>query len=150
LNFANGAKAFERSGDVLRFVFFTCVCAPSIVATVGILVNYFGGRADLKHSALVVMSWWLSHAVGVLVIAPFVVMLFGSTHHRMDLAEFVELTALLIGLIVVCLLVFGPLSMTLNSNHVIRVWLCVPFLLWAAFRFCPLEAAGTAVILFGS
>jgi hypothetical protein len=26
----------------------------------------------------------------------------------------------------------------------------VPFLLWAAFRFCPLEAAGTTLILFGS
>jgi two-component system NtrC family sensor kinase len=28
--------------------------------------------------------------------------------------------------------------------------LCVPFLMWAAFRFCPLEAAGATLILFGS
>jgi hypothetical protein len=58
--------------------------------------------------------------------------------------------ALLLGLIFICLLVFGPLSISLNEKHLVRAWLCVPFLMWAAFRFCPLEAAGTTLILFGS
>jgi len=79
-----------------------------------------------------------------------VILLFRASHHRMDLREFGELTILLVGLIFVCLLVFSPLSLSLNGNQVIRVWLCVPFLIWAGFRFCPLEAAGTTLILFGS
>jgi len=60
------------------------------------------------------------------------------------------LTVLLLGLIFVCLLVFSPLSLWLNKNHVVQAWLCLPFLVWAGFRFCPLEAAGTTLILFGS
>jgi len=48
------------------------------------------------------------------------------------------------------LLVFGPLSLSLNKYQVVLAWLCVPFLIWAGFRFCPLEAAGTTLILFGS
>jgi integral membrane sensor domain MASE1 len=96
------------------------------------------------------LSWWLSHGIGALVVAPFLILLFGTSHHRLNLREFGELLILLLGLIFVCLLVFGPLSLSLNKNQIVRAWLCVPFLIWAAFRFCPLEAAGTTLILFGS
>jgi integral membrane sensor domain MASE1 len=148
--FAHGLKAFDRAKDVCLFAFFTCICAPSINAVVGISADYFGGHASLTDSAVIVLSWWLSHGIGALVIAPFLILLFGSPHHRLNLREFSELLLLLVGLISVCLLVFGPLSLSLNKNQLVRAWLCVPFLIWAAFRFCPLEAAGTTLILFGS
>lgn len=148
--FAHGVKAFDRAKDVFLFVLLACICAPSINAVVGIAVNYFSGHADLTDSTFVVLTWWLSHGIGVLVVAPFLILLFRDSHHRMNLLECAELTVLLLGLIFVCLLVFGPLSISLNKGLVIRAWLCVPFLIWAAFRFCPLEAAGTTLILFGS
>jgi integral membrane sensor domain MASE1 len=148
--FAHGAKAFDTAKDVFLFVLFACICAPSINATAAIAVNYFSGRANLMDSALVVLTWWLAHGIGVLVVAPFLILLFRSSHHRLNFLELGELTILLIGLIFVCLLVFGPLSLSLNKNQVVRAWLCVPFLIWAGFRFCPLEAAGTTLILFGS
>ncbi len=143
-------KAFDTAKDVFRFAFFTCICAPSINAAIGIAVNYFGGHGSLANSALLVLSWWLSHGIGALVLAPFFILLFGAPHHRLDLPELGELVVLLLGLFFVCLLVFGPLSVSLNKHQVVRVWVCVPFLFWAAFRFCPLEAAGTTLILFGS
>jgi integral membrane sensor domain MASE1 len=96
------------------------------------------------------LSWWLSHGIGALVVAPFLILMLGTSHHRLSLPEFGELVVLLVGLIFICLLVFGPLSVSLNNNQIVRVWVCVPFLIWAAFRFCPLEAAGTTLILFGS
>jgi len=148
--FAHGVKAFETARDVFRFAFFTCICAPAINAAIGIAVNFFGGHGSLANSSLLVLSWWLSHGIGALVLAPFFILLFGAPHHRLDLPEFGELIVLLLGLFFVCLLVFGPLSVSLNKHQVVRVWVCVPFLLWAAFRFCPLEAAGTTLILFGS
>ena len=148
--FAHGVKAFDTAKDVCLFAFFTCICAPSINAAVGIGADYFGGHASLTDSALIVLSWWLSHGIGALVVAPFLILLFGTSHHRLNLREFSELLLLLVGLIFVCLLVFGPLSLSLNKDQLVRAWLCVPFLMWAAFRFCPLEAAGTTLILFGS
>jgi integral membrane sensor domain MASE1 len=148
--FAHGVKAFETAKDVFRFAFFTCICAPSINAAIGIAVNYFGGHGSFANSSLLVLSWWLSHGIGALVLAPFFILLFGAPHHRLNLPELGELMVLLLGLFFVCLLIFGPLSLSLNRDQVVRVWVCVPFLLWAAFRFCPLEAAGTTLILFGS
>jgi integral membrane sensor domain MASE1 len=148
--FAHGVKAFDTAKDALLFAFFTCICAPSINAAVGIVVNYFGGHSSLANSAIIVLSWWLSHGIGSLVVAPFLILLIGTSHHRLNLSDLIELMALLLGLIFICLLVFGPLSISLNEKHLVRAWLCVPFLMWAAFRFCPLEAAGTTLILFGS
>jgi PAS domain S-box-containing protein len=31
-----------------------------------------------------------------------------------------------------------------------RAWMCIPFLIWAAFRFCQLEVAGLTILLFGT
>jgi integral membrane sensor domain MASE1 len=148
--FAHGGRAFETARDVLLFVLFTCVCAPSMNALAGFGAMYFGGRASLADSAYLVFTWWLAHGIGILLVAPFLILVFRGSHHRMNLPEIAELSALLLGLFFVCLLVFGPLADTLNKSGVMRVWLCVPFLMWAAFRFCPLEAAGTTLILFGS
>ena len=111
---------------------------------------YLVGHVRLAGLGLVWLTWWLAHVIGILLVAPFLILLLRASHHRLNAGEFGELTVLLLGLIFVCLLVFGPLSITLNKNHVVQEWLCVPFLIWAAFRFCPLEAAGTTLILFGS
>ena len=148
--FAHGVKAFDTAKGVFRFAVFTCICAPSTNAIVGVGIDHFSGHARLSDSVLKVLSWWLSHGIGALVITPFLILLFGAPHHRLNLREFAELLILLVGLIFVCLLVFGPLSHSLNKTQIVRVWVCVPFLVWAAFRFCPLEAAGATLILFGS
>ena len=148
--FADGADAFDTAKGVFRFVLFACVCAPSLNAIVAVGINYSRGHAGLAASAYPVLTWWLAHGIGILLVAPFLILLLRASHHRMNLREFAEMTILLVGLLFVCLLVFGPLSLTWNSNQVIRAWLCVPFLIWAAFRFCPLEAAGTNMILFGT
>ena len=108
--FAHGVKAFDTAKDVLLFVLFTCICAPPINVTVGIGINYFGGRSNLTDSAVIALTWWLAHGIGVLVVAPFLILLLRASHHRLNLREFGELTILLLGLIFVCLLVFGPLS----------------------------------------
>jgi len=148
--FAHGVRAFDNAKDVLLFVLFSCVCAPSLNAIAGFGATYFSGRADLMGSAFLVFTWWLAHGIGILLVAPFLILVFRASHHRMNFAEITELSALLLGLFFVCLLVFGPLAPTLNKSGVMRAWLCVPFLLWAAYRFCPLEAAGTTLVLFGS
>ena len=148
--FARGAKAFDTARGVFLFVLVGCVCAPLISPTIGVSEFYLVGHVRLAGLGLVWLTWWLAHVIGILLVAPFLILLLRASHRGINAGEFGELTVLLLGLIFVCLLVFGPLSMTLNKNHVVQEWLCVPFLIWAAFRFCPLEAAGTTLILFGS
>jgi len=148
--FAKGAKAFDTVKGVFLFVLLACVCTPSINPTVNVGLDYLRGSVNLKDAGFRWLTWWLAHGIGILLVAPFLILLLRGSHHRLDLGEFGELTVLLLGLIFVCLLVFGPLSVSLNKDHLVQAWLCVPFLIWAAFRFCPLEAAGTTLILFGS
>jgi len=148
--FAKGAKAFDTAKGVVLFALLTCVCASLINPTVNVGMDYLRGSVGLTDVGFRWFTSWLAHGIGNLLIAPFLILLLRGSHHRLDLLEFGELTILLLGLIFVCLLVFSPLSLSLNQNNVIQVWLCVPFLIWAAFRFCPLEAAGTTLILFSS
>ncbi|MGD0962647.1 MAG: MASE1 domain-containing protein [Candidatus Acidiferrales bacterium] len=148
--FAHGVKAFDAAKDVFLFVLVGCIGAPLISPTIGVGEIYLVGHARLAGLGLIWLTWWLAHGIGILLVAPFLILLLRTSRHGMDGGEFGELAVLLLGLISVCLLVFGPLSVSLNKNHVVQVWLCVPFLVWSAFRFCPLEAAGTTLILFGS
>jgi integral membrane sensor domain MASE1 len=148
--FAKGAKAFDTAKGVFLFASLTCVCASLINPTFNVGINYLRGSVSLADVRFRWLTSWLAHGIGSLLIAPFLILLLRSSHHRLDLREFGELTVLVLGLIFVCLLVFSPLSLSLNKTHVVQVWLCVPFLIWAGFRFCPLEAAGTTLILFGS
>jgi integral membrane sensor domain MASE1 len=148
--FAHGVKAFDTAQGVFRFVLFACICAPAINPTLGLGIEYLTGSAHLASFGFRWLTWWLGFGIGTLLVAPFLILLLRTPHHRLDGGDLLELTVLLLGLIFVCLLVFGPLSVSLNKNRVVQAWLCVPFLICAAFRFSQLEAAGTTLILFGS
>ena len=147
--FARGAQAFDSALGVFRFVFFACICAPAINATLGVGWIYLGGLSNLMGLGFIWLTWWLAHGTGILLVAPFLILL-RTSRHRLDWGKSAELILLLLGLIFVCLLVFGPLSVSLNESQLVQVWMCIPFLIWAAFRFYQLEAAGTTLILFGS
>jgi PAS domain S-box-containing protein len=148
--FARGTKAFDTAEGVFKFTFFACVVSSIVGATIGLADFFAAGLVTWAHSGYVWLTWWVSDAVGILVIAPFLILLFGRAHPRLDWRELFELTVLSIGLIFTSLLVFGPLSVSLNYGHLIRASICIPFLIWAGFRFCQLEAAGLTLILFGT
>jgi len=148
--FAHGVKAFDTAKDVFLFVFLGCICAPLISPTIGIGEFYLVGHPPSTNLGLVWLTWWLAHGIGILLVTPFLVLLLRSSPQGWNPLELGELAVLLLGLIFVCLVVFGPLSLSLNMQKLVTAWLCFPFLIWAAFRFRPIEATGTTLILFGS
>ncbi len=148
--FFSGLRAFDTAKDVCGFVFGACVCTPLISPTLGVGRLYLLGQLHLREALLVWLTWWLAHGIGILIFAPFLILLLRPSPKGWSPARLGELAAVLLGLIFVCLLVFGPLSVTLNRQKLATAWLCIPFLVWAGFRFRPLEATGTTLILFGS
>jgi integral membrane sensor domain MASE1 len=148
--FANGERAFDSAKDVFRFVFWGCLCSPLIGQIPGVVRLYLLGGLHLGEAVLVLLTWWLAQGVGILVIAPFLILLLRSAPKLWSTRALGELALLLLGLVFICLLVFGPLSRSLNKQNLVTAWLCIPFLIWAGFRFRPLEATGTTLILFGS
>lgn len=146
--FAGGGKAFSSPGNVLRFCVLTGGLSTLFSATVGTTV-LFAHLAPARAEVLgTLAAWWAGHALGVLVVTPFLVLLLQGTHHPLHLNELAEMLLLLTGLSVVCVISFGP-AVVLSDRMDTPLFLCVPFLVWVGIRFCPLEASGTCLVLCG-
>jgi integral membrane sensor domain MASE1 len=145
---ARGIHAFFKTADVLRFIFFAGVLAPALCATIGTSLLCLGGRARLTDFFTLWFVWWVGDMLGTLFLTPFLVLLFGHKHHSPGLVERLEIAALIAGLSVMCVLNFGerPMSWIPGNGF---LFLCAPFLVWAAIRFCPLEAAGAILVMGG-
>jgi PAS domain S-box-containing protein len=146
--FAGGANAFSRPANVLRFSVLAGVFATLISAVVGTTVVW--GPAGLSQSRTLVIfaAWWAGHALGVLVLTPFLILLLNGKHQPLHLSELIEVSILLLGLSVVCVISFGPAGVFTDRVDT-PLFLCVPFLVWAGIRFCPLESAGACIVLCG-
>jgi integral membrane sensor domain MASE1 len=146
--YANGISAFFKTRDVLRFVFFGAVLTPLLCATAGACLLCVGGFARWADFPLFWFVWWVGDMLGVLFLTPFLVLLLGHRHRFFGLAEPLEITALIAGLSVMCVLNFGQRPVPwLPGNGLL--FLCAPFLVWSALRFCPLEAAGAIFVMGG-
>jgi integral membrane sensor domain MASE1 len=146
--FANGISAFFKTRDVLRFVFFAAMLGPALCATLGVGLLCLGGFASWTDFPPLWFVWWVGDMLGVLFLTPFLVLLLGHKHRFVGLAEPLEITALIAGLSVMCVLNFGQGPVPwLPGNGLL--FLCAPFLVWSGLRFCPLEAAGAALVMGG-
>jgi integral membrane sensor domain MASE1 len=146
--YAHGKSAFFKAPDALRFVFFGAMLGPALCATQGVSLLCVGGFAKLADLPALWFVWWVGDMLGVLFVTPFLVLLLGHKHRFFGLAEPVEITALIAGLSLMCALNFGhqPIS-GIPGNGLL--FLCAPFLVWSALRFCPLEAAGATLVMGG-
>jgi integral membrane sensor domain MASE1 len=146
--FANGISAFFKARDALRFIFGAAVLVPALCAALGVGLLCLGGFARLADFRPLWFMWWVGDMLGILLLTPFLVLLLGHKHRFFGLAEPLEITALIAGLSVMCVLNFGerPVSW-LPGNGLL--FLCAPFLVWSALRFCPLEAAGATLVMGG-
>ena len=145
---ARGIHAFFKMADVLRFIFFAGVLAPALCATIGTSLLCLGGRAQWTDFLTLWFIWWVGDMLGTLFLTPFLVLLLGHKHHSPGLGERLEIAALITGLTAMCVLNFGqqPTSWIPGNGF---LFLCAPFLVWAALRFCPLEAAGAILVMGG-
>jgi integral membrane sensor domain MASE1 len=142
---ANGTKAFFQTKNVARFILLACVLATAISATIGVNILCYTGIASWNSFASLWATWWEGDALASIVLAPFLILLLGNPHHSLNALELTELVILITGLAAVSIQVFGPPGVQPSAV----IYLCIPFTLWAAFRFCPLEAAGANLILCG-
>ena len=146
--FAGGAKAFSRPANVLRFCVLAGALATLISAVVGTSVVWGPAGLGQAKTLTIFAAWWAGHALGVLVLTPFLIMLLDGQHQPLHLSELIEVSLLLLGLSVVCVISFGPAGVFTDRVDT-PLFLCVPFLVWAGIRFCPLESAGACIVLCG-
>ena len=146
--FAAGRQAFGRPRNAFRFAVLAAAVSPVVSATCGVTSLALGGFAHWADFGRIWLTWWLGDGAGALVVAPVVLLWSESPPVRWGRRQAVEGAALLVCLVLVGQLVFGGQFPAETKNYPLE-FLCIPILLWAAFRFGARETA-TAILLLSA
>ncbi|HTO23848.1 MAG TPA: MASE1 domain-containing protein, partial [Spirochaetia bacterium] len=141
--FAGGPRVFDRAATIFRFVLLSALASTAVSATVGVGTLAVAGYARLPDLGEIWLTWWLGDAVGDVVAAPVIVLLLTSRGGRWTPARAIEAA-----LLAAVLAAAGWGGFHLRGGELLSfTFLCIPPLLWAAFRFEPREAALAPLLL---
>lgn len=146
--FAGGKSAFDSAKGILLFLFFAAALSTAVSATLGTTSLILGGVAKWGDYGSIWLTWWLGDAVGDLLVAPLLILFSVKPQLKWNRLRVLEVTLLLLYLFYVGQVAFGGLYASTSRNYPLE-FLCVPALVWAAFRFRPRRAAVATCLLAG-
>jgi diguanylate cyclase (GGDEF)-like protein len=146
--FAGGQSVFQRAQDILKFGVLAGMVSTTVSATIGVTTLALGGFASWSMYASIWCTWWLGDAAGAVVVTP--LLLLWRENPRMDWTrdQIAEIALLLLGLFFTGWVVFGGGFHSELKNYPLE-YLCLPFPVWAAFRFGRRKAATAICLLTG-
>jgi len=143
--FAGGWHAFDRAQHTFKFTLLAGVLSTMVSATIGVTTLVLGGQAPVSNYGAIWVTWWLGDMGGCLVVAPLLILWSHGPWRRWSRARTVEGIAMLLCLIATGYVVFGAV-LTASLRTPLK-FLCIPPLLWAAFRFESRIAALALLVL---
>jgi diguanylate cyclase (GGDEF)-like protein len=146
--FARGPQAFERAQDTFKFAFLAGMVSTTISATVGVTSLSLSGFADWPEYGPIWRTWWLGDGVGAVLVTPLVLLWRQNPRLNWTREQIIELALLFLGLFFTAWIVFGGRFHSEVKNYPLE-YLCIPFLIWAAFRFGRRKAATATCVLAG-
>lgn len=146
--FAGGLGFFHRAQDLFRFAVLAGMLSTTVSATLGVTSLALGGFADWTDYTPIWLTWWLGDAVGDILFAPLLLLCLVGPSPQWNQRKLFEAMALGLSLFLAGWLVFGGLLSVDIKNYPLE-FLCIPFLIWIAFRFGELEAAMGVLLLSG-
>ncbi len=141
--FANGLKAFESTRGAFRFILLAALISTTVSPTIGVTSLCLGGFGSWADYGTIWLTWWLGDMVSNLIIAPLLVVWMAGPLRRPKQSQVLESAGLLCLIVFVGEIVFLGKSV-LGQGHRPLEFLCVPPLLWAAFRFGARGAISSA------
>jgi diguanylate cyclase (GGDEF)-like protein len=145
--FAGGQHAFEKAQNIFKFAFFGGMISTTLSATVGVTSLALGGFVGWAIYAPVWCTWWLGDTVGAVIVAPLLLLWRENPRFDWTRKQIVELAFLFSGLLFTSWIVYGGRFHSELRNYPLE-YLCIPFLIWAAYRFGRRKAA-TAICALG-
>ena len=145
--FADGRDAFRDVRSTLRGVFLILVSSGVPAALFIVTSVWQGGAAGGMWAAA--SGTWFGHATGAIAVAPGVLIVLTSAAPRVtreDWPVVAEGAALLASLGITALVVFAGFFRSGVQTYPLE-FLCLPFLVWAAFRFSLREVALAVALL---
>ena len=140
--FANGARAFHRVPDTVRFAALAGLVAPLVSATIGVSALVFTGLAPEVLFWPIWLTWWLGDAGGALLVAPAILL---WTQGPWRLTRPLETLVMLACLVGAAALAFGGIPM--SGRLAMLALVCLPLFLWPALRLGPRETATALLIV---
>jgi signal transduction histidine kinase len=142
LRWVDFRQELDRLGDALALILFAALSAMTISATVGGSVLFFSGEIQARDFWPTWAVWWAGDAMGVLLVAPFLLSLRPSRwSEEFAWRSVAELTALLLGI--------GLVTGVLFETRFRVEYLVLPLIMLAAWRFRLRGAAPAALIASG-
>jgi diguanylate cyclase (GGDEF)-like protein len=138
--FAGGKEAFARATDIFKFALLAGVLATTVSATIGVTTLAVAGFANGTGFGSIWCTWWLGDAVGAVTVTPLLLLWWENPRLRWTRRKGTELAVLFSGLFATSWIVFGNSFHSELKNYPLE-YLCIPFLIWAAFRFGRRKAA---------
>jgi diguanylate cyclase (GGDEF)-like protein len=138
--FARGKDAFVRAQDIFKFALFGGMIATAVSATIGVGTLAAAGFTNWAAFGSIWCTWWLGDAVGAVTVTPLLLLWWENPHIRWTREQVTELAFLFLGLFATGWVVFGKPFHSELKNYPLE-YLCIPFLIWAAFRFGRRKAA---------
>ncbi len=143
---ARGRHAFDRAPDVFRYAALAALGSTAVSASVGVASLRLGGFLDPARTGTVWLTWWLGNTVSDLLLAPVIVLWSTHSHPRWSARQRLEAAGMALAVVLTGLLVWGGVFSG-GWRHYPLNFLCVPVLLWPAFRLGQRESATNALLL---
>ncbi|MGD1018911.1 MAG: MASE1 domain-containing protein [Verrucomicrobiia bacterium] len=143
--FANGRHAFDRAGDIFRYVLAAPILSTAVSATFGVTSLALGGYALWSQYGPIWGTWWLGDAVSALIVTPLLLIWCAAPLPRWNRRQVFEAMLILTVLLGVCVLGFsGPYGDVFNRYP---RFLLYPAVLFAAYRLEQRGAISAAFIV---
>jgi signal transduction histidine kinase/CheY-like chemotaxis protein len=147
VHYANGRRVFERTRDFFRFVAFS-MFAAAVSPTIGLASLRLGGFTSSNDLARIWLTWWVGDMGGFLLVAPAVILWIENPAIVRDARRLLEKSLTLVAIVAVGVLVFGGVLPGIGNYPI--GFVCIPILVWSAFRFGQREAATCNFVLSAS
>ncbi len=135
--YAGGKQVFRSAQSVFRFATIAGLCATPISATIGVSSLVLGGLADWTSSWTLWATWWLGDTTGAIIVTPLALLWYGTSSVKLWNSPQRAEAILMFGTIIATGLWFYTGA---TPNDFPLGFLCLPGVVWAAFRFGQREA----------
>lgn len=143
--FTGSTRPFSSGRDVVIFIVFGAIAGPAVSALFGVTGLYMSGILTWSEYSYTLLTWFTGDSVGVLLLTPVLVHLFGK--ERKDWTKNrKELLALSVLLVSVCL--YWIYFCHNYSCWYTAITLIIIFLTWSVFRLS--QVITTLAMLFAS
>jgi len=143
--FARGRHVFDRPPDIFRFVLLAAIVSTTVSATIGVTTLALGGFATWNEYLPIWLTWWLGDVAGALLVTPLLLTWNQRAVLLKSARQWGEALLLVVVLVATSVAVFGGMYEPMRNYPL--AFVCIPPLVWTAFRFGQRETAVALLVV---